>query len=88
MCRKKERKKKEKFVDDGRVIASMENEYITGYKSSAGRKNREELRESNLTRKERWAIYRAALGAVMPVFGLFIVAIVAVLFFLYFFWIN
>ena len=88
MRQKKEKKQKQKFVDDGRVIASMDNEYITGYKSRESRKNREELRESNLTRKERWAIYKAALGAVMPVFGLFIISLVIVLFLLYFFWMN
>ena len=67
MCRKKERKKKEKFVDDGRVIASMENEYITGYKSKEHREKRRELQEANLSRKERWAIYKAMLANVMPV---------------------
>ncbi len=85
---KKEKKKKEKFVDDGRVIASMDNEYITGYKSREARKNREEIRESNLTRKERWAIYKAALGAVMPVFTMFIISIIIVILLLYFFWLN
>jgi hypothetical protein len=85
---KKEKKKKEKFVDDGRVIASMDSEYITGYKSREARKNREELRESNLTRRERWAIYKAALGAVMPVFGIFMISLVIVILLLYFFWMH
>ena len=88
MREKKEKKKKEKFVDDGRVIASMDNEFITGYKSREARKNREELRESNLTRKERWAIYKASLGAVMPVFGMFILSLVIVILLLYFFWMH
>ena len=88
MRQKKEKKQKPKFVDDGRVIASMESEYITGYKTEKGRKNREELRESNLTRKERWAIYKGALGAIMPVFMMFILSLVIVIFLLYFFWMN
>ncbi|MBE7067930.1 MAG: hypothetical protein E7381_01370 [Clostridiales bacterium] len=88
MREKKSKKKKEKFVDDGRVVASMDSEYITGYKSRKSRENRKALREANVTRKERWAIYKAALGAVMPVFCMFIVALVLVLFFLYFFWMH
>ena len=85
---KKEKKKKEKFVDDGRVIASMDDISINGYSSRRARENRQKIRDCDLSRKERWAIYKAALGAVMPVFCIFLVALVFVLFFLYFFWMN
>lgn len=85
---KKEKKPKQKFVDDGRVIASMDSEYITGYKSRKSRENRKAIREANLTRKERWAIYKAALSAVLPVFCMFIAALLIVLLFLYFFWMH
>lgn len=88
MLSKKEKKAKEKFVDDGRVIADMDSEYITGYKSKKSRENRQAIREANLTRKERWAIYKGALGAVMPVFCLFLLSLVIVIFGLYFFWMH
>ncbi|MBR2341025.1 MAG: hypothetical protein IKA72_01270 [Clostridia bacterium] len=84
----KEKKKKEKFVDDGRVIADMDNEYITGYKSKEHRKNVEALREAQLSREERRAIYRGALGQVMPIFGIFIFSIIAAILFLYFVWMR
>ena len=85
---KPEKKKKEKFVDDGRVIAPMDNEYITGYKSKEHRDRRRELQEANLSRKERWAIYKAMLANVMPVFLTFLCSLVAVIVFLYFFWVK
>ena len=85
---KKEKKKKEKFVDDGRVVASMDSEYINGYKSKEHRENREALREARLSRKERWAIYKAALAHVMPLFGIFLASLLFVILFLYTFWLN
>ena len=85
---KREKKKQEKFVDDGRVIAPMDNEYITGYKSKEHREKRRELQEANLSRKERWAIYKAMLANVMPVFLTFMLSLVIAILLLYFFWIN
>ena len=83
-----EKKKKEEFVDDGRVIASMDSEYINGYRSSKHRENRQALREEQITRKERWAMYKGALAQFMPIFGVFITSLILVIFFLYFFWMN
>lgn len=85
---KEEKKKKEKFVDDGRVIADMDNEYITGYKSKEHRRNVEALKEAQLSREERRAIYKGALRQVMPIFGVFVVSIVAAIFLLYFLWMR
>lgn len=84
----KEKKKKEEFVDDGRVIAPMDNEAINGYRSKEHRENHNALREANLSRKERWAIYKAALASILPTFGIFIMALVASILFLYIFWLN
>ena len=84
----KKEKKKEKFEDDGRVIANMDFEHITGYKSRKHRENRQALKEARLTFKERIAIYKAALAQTMPVFGLFFASLLLVIFFLYFFWMN
>ena len=84
--KKKEKKKKEKFEDDGRVIADMDFEHITGYRSKKHRENRQAIKEANLSRKERWAIYKAYLSQCMPIFGIFFLSIVVVLLFLRFVW--
>lgn len=84
----KPKKKKEKFDDDGRVIAPMDGEHLNGYKSKEHRENRQALREANLSRKERWAIYKATLANVMPLFGMFFISLIIAILFLYFFWLN
>ena len=84
----KKEKKKEKFEDDGRVIADMDFEHITGYRSKKQRENRKAIQEAKLSRKERWAIYKGAFMQYMPIFGLFFLSIIFVIFFLYFFWMN
>lgn len=82
------KKKKDEFIDDGRVIADMDYEHITGYKSKKERRKHEELRELQISRKERRAIYKAAFAQFMPVFGIFIASLLFVIFMLYFFWLN
>ena len=84
----RKKKEKEKFVDDGRVIASMDNEYINGYQSKKQRENRQALKEAQLSRKERWAIYKAAFAHMMPIFCIFLASIIFMIFFLYFFWMK
>ena len=84
----KEKKRKEKFVDDGRVIAPMDGEHINGYKSKAHRENRQALREANLSRKERWAIYKGVLSNVMPIFAIFFASLVIAICLLYLFWMK
>ena len=76
MKEKKEKKKKEVFVDDGRVVAPMDNEFINGYKSAQHRENRHALQEANLSRKERWAIYKGVLSNIMPIFLIFLAVLV------------
>lgn len=84
----KEKKQKEKFVDDGRVIAPMDSEHINGYKSKEHRENRQAIREANLSRKERWAIYKGLLSNVMPIFLVFIASLVIVICLLELFWLK
>ena len=86
--KKKEKKKKEKFEDDGHVIADMDFEHITGYRSKKHRENHQALRESNLSRRERWAIYKAAFAQFMPIFGIFFLSIIVVILFLYAVWMQ
>lgn len=89
MKEKKERKKrKEKFVDDGRVIANMDYEHITGYKSSKHRENRQALKEAQISRKERWAIYKAAFWNFMPIFFIFMGAFLIMILLLTIFWMR
>ena len=84
----KEKKQKEEFVDDGRVIAPMDGEHLNGYKSKAHRENRQAIREANLSRKERWAIYKGLLANVMPIFGIFVASVIIVICLLYLFWMK
>ena len=84
----KEKKQKEKFVDDGRVIAPMDSEHINGYKSKEHRENRQAIREANLSRKERWAIYKGVLSNIMPMFGIFFASLIIVICLLYLFWMK
>lgn len=81
-------KKKKEFIDDGRTVANMDFEHITGYKSKEEHKKHEELRELNLSKKERNAIYKATFWQFMPIFATFIGALCLVILFLYFFWLN
>jgi hypothetical protein len=83
-----EKKQKEKFVDDGIVIAPMHGEHINSYKSKAHRENRQALREANLSRKERWAIYKGVLSNVMPIFAIFFASLVIAICLLYLFWMK
>ena len=83
-----EKKPKEKFEDDGRVIADMDCEHITGYKSKKHREQQRALKEMDLSRKERWAIYKGALAQWMPFFLLFTGSLVLVICLLYFFWMK
>ena len=84
----KKDKKKEEFVDDGRVIASMDCESINGYRSKEEREKHRELRELDLSRKERWAIYKGALGSILPMLGIFVGSLIFIILFLYVFWIK
>lgn len=86
--KRKDGKKKEEFIDDGRTIADMDYEHITGYKSKKERKKHDEIRSLDLTRQERRAIYKAAFSQYMPMFACFIVAFILVIVFLYFFWLS
>ncbi len=80
----KEKKQKTEFVDDGRTIANMDYECITGYKSKEQRKKHEEIRSLNLSKKERRAIYRGVFRYYIPFFLCFVAIIVALLLAFYF----
>lgn len=58
--------KKEKFYDDGRSIANMNVEGMKGYQSEKSKKNIEEIKKLNLTKKEQKAITKAAIKAYIP----------------------
>ena len=78
MCKKKKKQKIVYAPDDGRTIYSMEN---------VGRNGRKKDKDGvNLTRKEKFAAIRAALGFYMPrlllVLGCFIIVGLAMYFWL------
>lgn len=82
--KRKEKRQKTEFVDDGRTIANMDYENITGYKSKEERKKHEELRSLNLNKKERRAIYKASMAQFMPAFLCFVAAFTLIFTILYF----
>ena len=81
----KEKKQKPVFVDDGRTIANMDYENITGYKSKEERKKHEEIRSLNLTKKERRALYRGVLSQFVTYLLFFVFVYVLLLVIFYFF---
>ena len=82
--KRKEKKQKPEFVDDGRTIANMDYENITGYKSKEERQKHEELRSLNLSKKERRAIYFGVFKYFMPYFLCFLFIFVSLLVIMYF----
>ena len=80
----KQKRQKPVFVDDGRTIADMDCEAITGYKSKEERKRHEELRSLNLSKKERRAIYFGVFKYFMPYFLCFLFIFVSLLVIMYF----
>ena len=61
---KKKKKKKEKFVDDGRTIVDMNVEGMPWYR---GKNYDPSNPPPKLTRKERFAVFRGAFVAMIPV---------------------
>lgn len=67
------RKKKSKFVDDGRTIADMNVEGMPWYTPEEKKKQpEEEAFNQKLTRKEMFAMLRGILGAAMLIAFLFL----------------
>lgn len=66
------RKKKEKWVDDGRTIVPMTGEEIPqpsrGFFQGRERKRNAKNRKSDITRKERRAMMRAMFAVMLPRF--------------------
>ena len=61
--KRKEKKQKPEFVDDGRTIANMDYENITGYKSKEERQKHEELRSLNLSNSVSVAVYERSTAS-------------------------
>lgn len=61
MARKEKKKKKQKFVDDGRTIVDMNIEGTRWYRGKNYNPDRPKL-----TFKERFAIFRGAFLAMLP----------------------
>lgn len=76
---KKVKKKKDDFVDDGRVIAPMNVDGMKWYVPPSVKKEREEASEKyeNLTKKERRAFTNGALAAGLVIGLVFIAAFAA-----------
>ena len=85
------RKKKEKWVDDGRTIVPMTGEEIPqssrGFFQGRERKRNVKNRKSDLTRKERHAMMRAMFAVMLPRF-LIILACFTLVFAIMYLWLS
>lgn len=79
--------KKEKFFDDGHVIANMNIDGIPGYVKDRDKYKDQKRRveQMNLTRKEKWSIVIAVYSIVIPfaliIFGLLALAMLLMQYF-------
>lgn len=82
------RKKKEPFVDDGRVIANMNVEGMPWHQDIPSTDSQKEGSEPllELTRKEKAALMRGVLGAALLVALIFIAAFGLFILFCVFVW--
>lgn len=77
----KKKKEKIKYIDDERTIADMNVEGFRWYVSNKVKAKKAEINELKLTKRERFAMMKAALLAIIPLvmlllFGFFIIAFV------------
>lgn len=83
------KKKREKFVDDGRTIASMNVEGMPWYappSSGAPQKEAGESEPLTLTRKEKAAMMRGVMGAALLVALVFVAVFTLFILFCVFVW--
>ncbi len=67
-------KTEETFVDDGHTIVNMNVPGMKGYKTPEEIQHQKEMAELKLSRKEKWAIWKAGLlllGRMIIMTGLF-----------------
>ncbi|MCL2234336.1 MAG: hypothetical protein FWC11_02565 [Firmicutes bacterium] len=81
---KKQKKKKAKFVDDGRVIADMSLQGTRHYNPRYSDKPRTE--RIKITARERWAMFKAAIQVFGPWVAIFFGSIGLVIFLLWLWW--
>ncbi|MGL4362259.1 MAG: hypothetical protein ACRCSG_03140 [Cellulosilyticaceae bacterium] len=89
------RKKKEPFVDDGRTIANMNVPgmpwHLDGPKVPTiddMSTKKEHIEELQLTKKERRAMIRGVMMAVMPITFIFVVGYFIIFLFIHFVWLS
>lgn len=70
----KKNKAVDEYVDDGHTIADMNVPGIKGYRTPEEIQHQKEMAELKLTKKEKWAIWKAGLllmGRMILMTGLF-----------------
>ncbi|MCL2862164.1 MAG: hypothetical protein FWE22_07125 [Firmicutes bacterium] len=82
---KKRKEKKEKFVDDGRVIADMSLKGTKHYDNRYSERPKKKERIS-ITRGERWAMFKAAMLVFGPWLLIFLASIGVVILLLWLWW--
>lgn len=78
------KKKKEKFYDSGVTIAEMNVEGMPWYRSKKEVKLAKELKELNITPKERRAMIFGAYKAFLPAFIIILLCYILVFLLIYF----
>jgi hypothetical protein len=83
MKRNKEKKPKEKFVDDGRVIANMNVDGMPWYHAEAKNHETDQSEQVQLNAKETGAVMRGVTGAALLVGGVFVLGFGLVILLMY-----
>ncbi len=76
---KKKKKRKEEFIDDGRTIANMNVEGFKWYVSDRSAEEKKKLEGLKITRKERWAMLKAAFITIVPVILLYLLGFLMII---------
>lgn len=85
---KEKTKKKTEFVDDGRTIANMNVEGLPWYISKEAYKSQTQLQELHITKEERRAMIRAAIGMMIPMLVIITLSFFGVFLFLDLVWLR
>lgn len=85
--KEKTKKKKVKYIDDGRTIANMNVEGMKWYVPEKHRRAKSQLADLKITKSERRAMIKGALLAILPIVFAYI-GIFFVIFLIIYFWLS
>lgn len=83
MKQKKEKKNREKFVDDGRVVSNMNVDGMPWYHNAAKNHETDSSEQVQLSAKETRAVARGVTGAALLVGSVFVIVFGVVILLMY-----